>query len=78
MDSPTSPITLLDELLNTQGETRELIALLRKRLSPVSNTTPQDITEKSTSVREGHISTAVGAQYEINRSIRNMIDELAV
>lgn len=74
--SPSSPSTL-QELFGAQGETMELISLLKKRLQPVSNPTPTESTDKALS-QEGHIATALNIQYGVNRSLRNLIDELAI
>ncbi len=77
MDSAAGAPSTLEELLGIQGETRELLNLLRKRLSPVSNPSPSEATDK-VAAEKGHIQTALGNQYELNRSIRNIIDELAI
>ena len=77
MDSAPKAPSTLEELFGAQGETRELIQLLGKRLSPVSNPTPKEPTDKA-GVREGHIIAALDVQYGINRSIRTLIDELTI
>lgn len=72
--------SLLVELLDVQGGTRELLDVLSKKLSVVSSSaTVANDGKLAKGVNEGtHLSTAVGNQYSINQEIRRLIDELVV
>lgn len=76
MDSPARE-NPLDSLLAAQGYTKEMLALLSKRLSPVSSPSTRVSDGKVAAEGSGlHINTALSNQYSINDQLAAILDEM--